>query len=265
MELFYPNTNVRGKEYGRGQPKGRNAHEANQGIWKAPDPAENDFHGDYEAWLNNEDPIEYLAHIDNDLEYLPEALARELHEVFATHRENRAKLARAVKARGFFVKSGKGAKGKGKGKTTSTSSSSTSKGAPPKGFNKGKSRGRGGRARRMTLEELKSVTTCADCGEMGHWKGDSMCKNPKKAHETQHFDGETEEDETGYYDDWYHPEGNWDDENWYDNYMDHLQERQSWATTRTYMLWRSARTISRRSSRTWTTTRRSEWRVASTP
>ena len=34
----------------------------------------------------------------------------------------------------------------------------------------------------MSLEELKKVTTCGDCFELGHWEGDPQCKGPK-AHE----------------------------------------------------------------------------------
>jgi hypothetical protein len=102
-----------------------------------------------EDWLYYEDPVEKLAEYDMP-DYLPENLARELHEVYATHRENRARLAKAVKARGYYVTKGKGKKGAGKSRGKDGGKSAGK--APPK------SKGKGGKARGMSLEELKKVT-----------------------------------------------------------------------------------------------------------
>ena len=136
---------------------------------------------------------------------LIENLARELHEVYATHRENRARLAKAVKARGFYVNKSKGGKKGSKGGGKSKDSGKAGKGSG------GKSKGKGsGKARGMSLEQLKQVTSCADCGEMCHWRGDTQCKNPaKKAHETVNVDFEDTEQYEAYfqqdypYDDWH--------------------------------------------------------------
>ena len=203
VELLYPQTTVTSRHRDKGYGKGRTAHEV-QGNWdesqsQQPEGAQQgqDPNMDLEDWLYYEDPVEKLADYDIP-DYLPENLARELHEVYATHRENRARLAKAVKARGFYVSKGKGKKGKSKGKDGS------------KGAGKGpaKSKGKGGKARGgMSLEELKKVTTCGDCQELGHWKGDPQCKGPKKAHEAINVEPEEQDeyaeadDYSGYYDD----------------------------------------------------------------
>ena len=151
----------------KGYGKGRSAHEV-QGQWndaQTADGTSNDM--ELEDWLYYEDPVEKLAEYDMP-DYLPENLARELHEVYATHRENRARLAKAVKARGYHVTKGKGKKGAGKSNGKDGGKSAGK--APPK------SKGKGGKARGMSLEELKKVTTCGDCFELGHWKGDPQCK-----------------------------------------------------------------------------------------
>ena len=114
IELLYPTTLVSqrrdgGGFKGYGGGKGRSAHEA-QGVWEESNTS-NDYiqpDMDIEDWLFYEDPVEKLA--DEVPDYLPENLARELHEVYATHRENRARLAKAVKARGFYVNKSKGGK-----------------------------------------------------------------------------------------------------------------------------------------------------------
>ena len=122
----------------------------------------------------------------------------------STHHENRQKLAKAVQARGYFVK-GRG-KSKGKGK----------KGE--KGSSKGKSKGggkKGGKARGMSLEELKAQTACAECGQVGHWKDE--CPH-RKSHVTgTEVKQETEDYEEEYsydydYDEQYYQE--WSPETW---------------------------------------------------
>ena len=170
VELLYQNVQVRGgrdRDPGReGQPRGRQgraAHEAhhewNTDLWKVPDPSANDHQVD--AWLCDHDPVEALADVEPD--ELPEEVARELHECFATHRENRQRLAKAVQARGYYV----GGKGKGK----DTKGREKGKGSKGKGGKKS-----GGKARGMSLEELKSKTTCSECGLRGHWRGDPECR-----------------------------------------------------------------------------------------
>ena len=127
-----------------------------------------------------------------DMDEIPEDLARTMHSVMATHRENRQKL-----ARGFYVNGGKGKKG--------------SKGRGGKGQEKGKAKGggkpskSGGKARGgMSLDDLKAVTVCGDCGQKGHWRGDAAC-NAKKVNEVARQDAEDENDEDGGdgQDDWY--------------------------------------------------------------
>ena len=43
--------------------------------------------------------------------------------------------------------------------------------------------------RKKALEELKKKTKCLDCGELGHWAGDRVCKSPKKKHARLAVDG----------------------------------------------------------------------------
>ena len=172
VELLYPSTTVpqRSREPYKQYGKGRSAHETTQGDWSHEAYVTENM--DIEDWLYYEDPVEKIAEVETT-EGIPDGLQHELHTVFATHRENRARLAKAVKARGFYVN-----KSKGKGKF------SKGKGQSDKG--KGKSKhGGGGKARGgMSLEELKKVTVCGDCQQTGHWKGDKECRGPKKAHET---------------------------------------------------------------------------------
>ena len=215
VDLLYPQTYVNARRgafdqnTGRGYGKSRTAHET-QGHWDGNETYDTEV--DLETWLEKEDPVQTdLA--DADVEYL----ARQLHEVFATHRENRQKLAQAVKARGFYLKNshgkgrGKGfCKTKGKGKGKSTSSPSTSR--PSKGSS---SSGKG-KARGMSLDELKKITTC---GEQGHWKGDPQCKGPKKAHETSNYDLDYEDAAEG-----------WDDAFWDGWQEDEEHQREGWMT-----------------------------------
>ena len=203
VELLYPNVVVRQPFNSGGKSRGRGAHEAQQvgqsdqyqtnWNWNLPD------HGEtapaIEAWIYNNDPIEALADQHVDMTMLPEGLARDLHTCFASHRENRQKLSRAVQARGYYVKGhqnkggkkgGKGKGGKGKG-----------------GKSKGGSKTRGG----MSLEELKASTTCGSCGAQGHWHDDPECPNNRKsnvvANEEAVEDGGYEDDGTGeYYEEW---------------------------------------------------------------
>ena len=192
VELLYENVQVRGgrdRDPGRdGPPRGRQgraAHEAhhewNTDLWKVPDPSATEHQVD--AWLCDHDPVEALADVEPD--ELPEEVARELHECFATHRENRQRLAKAVQARGYYV----GGKGKGK----DTKGRDKGKGGKGKGGKKG-----GGKARGMSLEELKSKTTCSECGLRGHWRGDPECKGSKRANEASRADDAEEDAE-----DWY--------------------------------------------------------------
>ena len=222
VELLYPLTTVavrRDRDKGYGGKGGRAAHETQQG-WNEPE--QNNSEMELEDWLFYEDPIEKIAESDVP-DYLPENLARELHEVYATHRENRARLAKAVKARGFYVNKGKGKKASGKGKNKD--GGKTAGKSPPK------SKGKGGRARGMSLEELKKITTCGDCFEIGHWKGDPQCKGPKKAHEAGNVDASAEHygDDDGYND---------YDYNQYNEYWEAWQDdgnetSEAWVTTQT--------------------------------
>ena len=56
----------------------------------------------------------------------------------------------------------------------------------------------------MSLDELKKKTTCGDCGQLGHWRGDPACRGPNKANETVTIDladDENPENDDLYYDD----------------------------------------------------------------
>ncbi|CAK9000465.1 unnamed protein product [Durusdinium trenchii] len=206
VELLYPTVHVPSPSRtsttssgGKAQHgRGRTAHEVQQwSDWSMPDSSDPQLL----EWMEYYDPVEAIAENftsdSNDYAMaIPEPRARELHSCFSSHRENRQKLAQAVQARGYYV-NGKGGKGKsgGKGK----------KGAP-----KGKGRGGGGskgKARGMTLEELKKTTTCAACGQKGHWKGDGECRQSNiTAHND--FDEEQEGDE------WYGEWTEWDPAQW---------------------------------------------------
>ena len=210
VELLYPNVLVnksyQNRNYGGG--RGRGAHEAHHyefGYDNVPGPEATSEQ--IEAWLMDHDPAEAFA--DNEsVEVLPEDVARELHTCFSTHRENRQRLAKAVKNRGFYVSDkGKGKKGKGSGKTKGGG-----KGKGRKGPSKG-----GGKARGMSLEELKAVTTCTACQQVGHWHDDPEC--PKRgAHEASR-----DHEEDGEPEDWQWQEGEW---SWAD------EEWEAWASER---------------------------------
>ena len=81
----------------------------------------------------------------------------------------------AYKGKGKSSSKGKGF-GKSKGKTYS-------KGYGGKGYGKKGLRGKPGELsledRRKRLEELKKKTKCQDCGQIGHWAGDSVCPKRK--------------------------------------------------------------------------------------
>ena len=72
-------------------------------------------------------------------------------------------------ARGFFQKGGSPSKGKGKGK-----------GKDPD-----------------MIARLKERTHCADCGQMGHWRGDKECKGKKATSSTQQVGLESDEEAHG--------------------------------------------------------------------
>ena len=170
IDVLYPNTLVsKGYTPSRSQGKGRGAREVHaestEPSWPSWDASEEQL----EDWLWENDPIETLANADLQ-PGVPEEVSRELHQCFATRRENRQKLAKAVKARGFYVSGGNASKGKkgGKGSKGGKSKSKGSKG--------------GSKARGVSLQELKAVAACGDCEQIGHWKGDPEC--PSGAHET---------------------------------------------------------------------------------
>ena len=52
----------------------------------------------------------------------------------------------------------------------------------------------------MSLDELKAKTTCAACGQVGHWKGDLQCK-AKSANEASRAQNDDHDEEA---DDWYY-------------------------------------------------------------
>ena len=201
IELLYSTVQVRSgrdapRDY-RGGGKARGAHEAHweySSEWRLPDSAATE--DQISNWLYDHDPAEMIA--EQDLDGLPEDLAKALHSCMATHRENRQKLAKAVQARGFFVNSGKGKKGgksfgKGSGK------------GKPKSQGKGYSKSSGAKARGgMSLDELKAVTVCADCGMKGHWRGDAAC-TAKKVNEASKTDADVDYqyDEDDWQEDWY--------------------------------------------------------------
>ena len=228
VELLYPTVVVKQAD-NRGRPgRGRGAHEVQQqsdawyGDWPMPDASDQQFG----EWLEYHDPVETVAEAFSyeEEQAIPEGLARELHGCFASHRENRQKLAKAVQARGYYVKG----KGKSKG------GKDRSKGATPKGKGRGKS---GGKARGMSLEELKKVTTCADCNETGHWRGDPECRKSNvaiKEEPEEHYDDDYDVDEwfTGCYE--YDPHAaqhQWS--GWTDDYKQQADERSAHALQRT--------------------------------
>ncbi|CAE6964690.1 unnamed protein product [Symbiodinium sp. CCMP2592] len=201
VELLYQNVTVRAGASARPDQghrgRQRGAHETHREEWdfwgKAPDW--NATEEQLQNFLYDHDPVENLAECELAYE-IPEDMARELHTCFQTHRENRQRLAKAVQARGFYVG---GSKGKAKG----------SKGA---GKGKGKSKGKKGlgKAPGMSLEELKAKTTCAICGQVGHWKGDPQCRG-KSANEASRT---TVEENTEDAEDWYGYDGEYTAEQW---------------------------------------------------
>ncbi|CAK9013897.1 unnamed protein product, partial [Durusdinium trenchii] len=181
--------------------------------WHVPDLADTTV--SWDDWLYNNDPIEAIIESTyqeaNDMNLVPESLASTLSSCFSTHRENRLRLARAVQSRGYWVKGGKG---KGKGKSSKGAGKGSKGGKPSKGRGKGGS----GKARGMSLDELKAQTACAECGMMGHWKDE--CPN-RKSNVTRNYDDEHYGDQD------YDNEENWDygpgfegdewtEENWQD-------------------------------------------------
>ena len=62
----------------------------------------------------------------------------------------------------------------------------------------------------MSLDELKAKTTCAACGQVGHWKGDLQCK-AKSANEASRAQNDDHDEEA---DDWYGPDGDYTNEQW---------------------------------------------------
>ncbi|OLP79373.1 Retrovirus-related Pol polyprotein from transposon TNT 1-94 [Symbiodinium microadriaticum] len=188
VELLYQNTPVRSgppnnPQGHRGRTRATHEmHADTTDLWRRqPDWSASEEQ--WGNWLQDYDPVESL--FDTDFEEIPEDIARELHSCYQTHRENRQRLAKAVQARGFYV--GSASKGKGRGKGDS------------KGKGKTKSKKGGGRARGMSLDELKAKTTCAACGQLGHWKGDPQCR-AKSANEASRAEAEGVEDDEG---DWY--------------------------------------------------------------
>ena len=195
------------------QTKGTQHHSDWFHDWHVPDLADTTV--SWDDWLYNNDPIEAIIESTyqeaNDMNLVPESLASTLSSCFSTHRENRLRLARAVQSRGYWVKGGKG---KGKGKSSKGAGKGSKGGKPSKGRGKGGS----GKARGMSLDELKAQTACAECGMMGHWKDE--CPN-RKSNVTRNYDDEHYGDQD------YDNEENWDygpgfegdewtEENWQD-------------------------------------------------
>ena len=209
IDLLYPNVVVR-PQTGRPAYRGRGAHEVHHSSewltsWQIPDMA--DPQVAWEDWLYENDPIEAIAENtiqDAGDQPLPEELARDLVTCFQTHRENRQRLARAVQARGFYVK------GKGKGKSKNRGKGS---GKGSKDGGKSKSRGKGGKARGMSLEELKAVTACTECGQTGHWKDECPARKSHVTHHAEvHDDGDDGQEQADY--DAHEPDYEWDDGTW---------------------------------------------------
>ena len=145
--------------HGKGN-RWKSAHIAGWTPWGYPEA----------SWEAPEDPLENYM-VDGESEELPEGLAKELHTAYAGYRDNRDRLAAAVKARGFI----KG-KGKQKGKDSGKGKTKDGKG--------GKSSGKARKG--MSLTELKKITVCRSCGVRGHWEGDAECKSSKIAHAASH-------------------------------------------------------------------------------
>ncbi|CAE7633950.1 GIP, partial [Symbiodinium sp. KB8] len=234
IELLYPTVQVRsgrepGRDAHRDQRAGGRARGAHETRWEYdPEwrlPSSGATEEQVANWLLDHDPAEMIA--EQDMEELPEDLAKTLHSVMATHRENRQKLARAVQARGFYVNGGKGKKG--------------SKGGGGKGSGKGKAKGSGKSSKGggktpngMTLDELKAVTVCGDCGQKGHWRGDAAC-NAKKVNEVARHEAEDDDYDGGAdgLDDWYGYGEEGDDDQWMAERYGYVVARTVQAATRT--------------------------------
>ena len=206
VDLLYPTSTIRASHHAGKGGRARGAHEAQaqqgegwSGDWPMPEIADPQL----DEWMEYCDPVEQIAdnlNIEADGP-LPEGLARELHSCFTSHRENRQKLAKAVQARGYYVKGKGGSKGKGK---------------PSKSGGKGKKSGkaRGG----LPLEELKAKTACGDCQQVGHWHGDPEC--PKRNSNVTGAAADQPEEEQ--YDEYYEPY-DWYGGEW-DPYEDHAEQ-----------------------------------------
>ncbi|CAK0847483.1 unnamed protein product [Prorocentrum cordatum] len=141
------------------------AHVTNQDTYER-EVTEPDYQHDHEDWQVTDADFGHDDSYDNSWEedsgdfwdeQLPEALAREIHTARVTFKQAHDLLNQANRARGYY--NTKGSKGKGK----------HGKGYQPNRSGKGKGND-GGKARRgMSLEDLKKVTNCSACGEIGHW------------------------------------------------------------------------------------------------
>ena len=181
VELLYQNVTVKS-----------GAHREEWDLWVRT-PEWNATEEQLTNFLLDYDPVENLAECELASE-IPEDVARELHTCFQTHRENRQRLAKAVQAR------------------VSTSAAPKARAKEPKAPQKARASPRGsfGKARGMSLDELKAKTTCAACGQVGHWKGDLQCK-AKSANEASRAQNDDHDEEA---DDWYGPDGDYTNEQW---------------------------------------------------
>ena len=213
VDLLYPNVVVRQATSGGKGYRGRGAHEVHQSDqwtadWSVPDLS--DPQVSWEDWLYENDPVEaiveHTVHDYANAVVLPENLAQELHSCFATHRENRQKLAKAVQARGYYVK------GKGKGKSKGKKGGKGGFKGKTKGGKGAKGKARGG----LTLEELKAQTACTNCDEIGHWHDD--CPHPPRRANVTHQQGADGGNDDEAYGEWDYDAGNyyeeWDDAAW---------------------------------------------------
>eukprot|EP00971_Amphidinium_carterae_P265862 5273952-Amphidinium_carterae.2 len=132
-----------------------------------------------EAWLEDQEPMadgadeeEIDEGVADEYEYPPEEEGDEevvaVSEAFAAGWTAKHRMAQQKQARGFKGSVGQASKGKGKGQA------SKGKG---KAFRKGKGKGNAtptSNASNIAARKEKSV--CAACGEVGHWKGDAVCR-----------------------------------------------------------------------------------------
>ena len=193
--------------------RGRAAHEVQHSSqwtssdWTIPDLQDTSI--SWDEWLCDNDPIEMLAEQTfadtRDDTFIPEQLARDLVGCFNTHRENRQKLAKAVQARGYYVRG----KGKGKGGDRGAGRGGK-KGNGKGGKSSGKNRARGG----LSLQELKAKTACAECGAVGHWKDECPNRKSNLTHHTEYRHDEPDEAEWQDYEGRDEREWEWDDADW---------------------------------------------------